>query len=141
MNQVRKTLTIIFWTFIALSLLTVILFETGIWDFGYYAGSSEQAEFLLTIMMELLTLAVIPLALKLFKLKNIHADLLKRKEEALGKWGILRLLMLEVPMLLNTLLYYAYANTTFGYMAIILCLTLFFVYPSKERCLSEVSEE
>ena len=141
MKQVRLTLTILFWAFIALSLITVVLFETGVMEFGYYAGSSEQAEFLLTIMLELLTLAMIPLALKMFKFSRIRADLIARKEEALNKWGILRLLMLEVPMLINTLLYYAYAKTTFGYMAIILCLTLTFVYPSQERCQSEVASE
>ena len=53
---------------------------------------------------------------------------------------LLRLLILLVPMLVNTLLYYAYGKTTFGYMAIILCLTLPFVYPGKERCESEVEE-
>lgn len=140
MNTVRRTLTILFWTFFALSLITVVLFETNILEFGYYASDNTQAEFLLTIMMEILTLAVIPVALKLFKFKNVRADLIARKAEALRKWGMLRLLLLEVPMLLNILLYYAYGKTTFGYMAIILLLTLPFVYPSMERCQSEVTE-
>lgn len=140
MKQVRLTLTILFWTILALALITVVLFETGILEFGYYASDQVQAEFLLTIMMEILTLAAIPLALKLFKFKSVRADLIARKAEALRKWGLLRLLLLLVPLLVNTLLYYAYANTTFGYMAIILCLTLPFVYPGKERCESEVTE-
>ena len=140
MKQVRLTLTVLFWTFIALSLLTVVLFETNILEFGFYASDNTQAEFLLTIMMEILTLAVIPVALKLFKFKNVRADLIARKAEALRKWGIFRLLLLEVPMFINTLLYYAYGKTTFGYMAIILLLTLPFVYPSMERCQSEVTE-
>ncbi|MBQ8712837.1 MAG: hypothetical protein IJ551_08505 [Prevotella sp.] len=57
------------------------------------------------------------------------------------KWGVLRLIMLEVPMLVNTLLYYAYANTAFGYMAIIIAITLPFVYPSMNRCMAETTEE
>lgn len=140
MKQVRLTLTVLFWTILALALITVVLFETGVFEFGYYASDQVQAEFLLTIMMEILTLATIPVALKLFKFKSVRADLIARKHEALRKWGLLRLLMLLVPMLVNTLLYYAYGKTTFGYMAIILCLTLPFVYPSKERCESEVEE-
>lgn len=140
MKQVKLTLTVLFWTFIVLSLITVVLFETNVLEFGYYASDNTQAEFLLTIMMEILTLAVIPVALKLFKFKKVHADLIARKAEALRKWGILRLLLLEVPMFVNTLLYYAYGKTTFGYMAIILLLTLPFVYPSNERCQSEVTE-
>ena len=140
MKNVKNTLTVLLWTVLALALTVVVLFETDVLMFGYYAGSGEQAEFLLTTMMELLTLAVIPLALKLFKFHRVHADLVSRKAEALRKWGLLRLLMLLVPLLVNTLLYYAYANVAFGYMAIILVIVLPFVYPSMERCQSETEE-
>ena len=140
MKNVKNTLTVLLWTVLALALIVVVLFETDVLMFGYYAGSGEQAEFLLTTMMELLTLAVIPLALKLFKFPRVHADLVSRKAEALRKWGLLRLLMLLVPLLVNTLLYYAYANVVFGYMAIILVIVLPFVYPSMERCQSETEE-
>jgi len=141
MKTTRNILCALFWTFLGLALLTVVLFETGCLEFGCFAGSGEQAEFLLTTMMELLTLAMIPLALKLFKFGKVHADLLSRKAVALKKWGILRLLMLVVPLLVNTLLYYMYANTAFGYMAIILVIVLAFVYPSMNRCIAETSEE
>lgn len=140
MKNVKNTLTVLLWTVLALALIVVVLFETDVLMFGYYAGSGEQAEFLLTTMMELLTLAVIPLALKLFKFPRVHVDLVSRKAEALRKWGLLRLLMLLVPLLVNTLLYYAYANVAFGYMAIILVIVLPFVYPSMERCQSETEE-
>ena len=140
MKNVKNTLTVLLWTVLALALIVVVLFETDVLMFGYYAGSGEQAEFLLTTMMELLTLAVIPLALKLFKFPRVHTDLVSRKAEALRKWGLLRLLMLLVPLLVNTLLYYAYANVAFGYMAIILVIVLPFVYPSMERCQSETEE-
>jgi hypothetical protein len=140
MKKVKNTLTVLLWTVLALALIVVVLFETDVLMFGYYAGSGEQAEFLLTTMMELLTLAVIPLALKLFKFPRVHADLVSRKAEALRKWGLLRLLMLLVPLLVNTLLYYAYANVAFGYLAIILVIVLPFVYPSMERCQSETEE-
>ena len=59
----------------------------------------------------------------------------------MSKWGMLRLLILEVPMVIDTLLYYIYMNTTFGYLAIILLLCLPFVFPSLNRCLAETSEE
>ena len=140
MKNVKNTLTVLLWMVLALALIVVVLFETDVLMFGYYAGSGQQAEFLLTTIMELLTLAVIPLALKLFKFKRVHADLVSRKAEALRKWGLLRLLLLLVPLLVNTLLYYAYANVAFGYMAIILVIVLPFVYPSMQRCQSETEE-
>ena len=141
MKQTRNILCALFWAFLALALFVVVLFESGVLFFGYYAGSGEQAEFLLVTMMELLTLATIPLSLKLFRFKGVRADLLTRKALALQKWGLLRLLMLFIPIFVNTMLYYMYANTTFGYMAIILVIVLPFVYPSMNRCIAETSEE
>ena len=44
------------------------------------------------------------------------------------------------PWLINTFMYYQTMAPTFGYMAIILMLCLFFVYPSMERCVDETSE-
>ena len=52
-----------------------------------------------------------------------------------------RLLMLCVPMIVNTVLYYVFMNVAFGYMGIILFLCLFFVMPTMDRCLSEIKEE
>ena len=64
-----------------------------------------------------------------------------KKEPALLKWGMLRLLILEVPMVSNTYLYYMYMNATFGYLAIILLLCLPFVFPTQSRCIAETTEE
>ena len=141
MKKTKNTLLVLLWTVLALSMLVVVLFETDVLEFGFYSSSSEQAEFLLTTMMELLTLVSIPVSLKLFKWKQIHTDLVRRKEKALLKWGILRLLLLLAPLFATTLLYYMYANVAFGYMAIILVIVLPFVYPSMERCIAETSDE
>ena len=45
--------------------------------------------------------------------------------------------MLLLPLWADTLLYYLYMNTTFGYLGIILVLCLPFVYPSESRCEAE----
>ena len=52
-----------------------------------------------------------------------------------------RLLILEAPMVVNTLLYYIYMNATYGYLAIILLLCLPFVFPTENRCIAETTEE
>ena len=54
--------------------------------------------------------------------------------------GMTRLIILEAPMVINTLLYYIYMNTTFGYLGIILLLCLPFVFPSLSRCEDETTE-
>jgi hypothetical protein len=140
MKQTQLLLMILFITSIVLPLAMVVLFETGIIATGIMAGDT-QSEFLLTSTMELVTLAFAFLSLRLFKFGRIHADLVNRQEKALLKWGYLRLLLIQAPLVINTLLYYLYMNPTFGYLAIILALCLPFVYPSMDRCMAEVSEE
>ena len=65
---------IFFITSIILPLAIVVLFETDIIALGIMAGDT-QSEFLLTSTMELVSLAFIFLALRLFKFGFIHADL------------------------------------------------------------------
>jgi len=48
--------------------------------------------------------------------------------------------MLLVPMLVNAVLYYLFMNVAFGYMAIILFLACFFVFPSQERSEQEYND-
>lgn len=139
MKQVRNILASIFWGLLGISVLVAVLFECEVLPMATW---SEQlsAEFLCRCVMEVVALAGIYLSLRLFKFQRVHHDLVTRKEPALKKWGILRLLLLEVPMLLNTLLYYMYMQTTYGYLAIIAALSLPFVYPTLGRCMDEVEE-
>ena len=134
MKHTRTVLMAQFAGILTAALFFVILFETDILESGIMAGADSQVEFAILTVMELLTIGCIPLALRLLKFKKIEADLQERHEEALLKWGVLRLSMLEVPLILNTICYYLFLNTPFGYMAIILLLCMAFVYPTKEKC-------
>ena len=125
---------------VVVAIAMVVLFETETLPTGVLA-EEKQSEFLLVSLMELTTLGGVFLALRLFKFEAVHRDLITRKAPALLKWGMTRLALLLVPMLVNTLLYYIYMNTTFGYMAIIQFLCLPFVFPSAGRCLAETTEE
>lgn len=129
----------LFWGSIVLAVLLAVLFETGLLPKAVWQDYASQ-EVMTLMIMELVTLAMIPLSLYLFKFGHVHADLLKRKEKALNLWGVLRLLMLLVPMIVNTLLYYMFMQTTYGYMAIILLICLPFVYPSLGRCKADTEE-
>lgn len=137
MTEVRNKLLALFVGMIVAALLIVVLFETGVCEDGVLTGVNPQVEFAFLTVMELLTIAMIPLALRLLKFKNIENELRERHLEALKKWGALRLLLLELPLVLNTLFYYLFLNTSFGYMAIILLICMAFVYPSEPRCAVE----
>lgn len=139
MKKTRNILMSLFWGSIVLAVLLAVLFETGLLPKAVWQDYASQ-EVMTLMIMELVTLAMIPLSLYLFKFGHVHADLLKRKEKALNLWGVLRLLMLLVPMIVNTLLYYMFMQTTYGYMAIILLICLPFVYPSLGRCKADTEE-
>lgn len=140
MKQVSKQLMLVYTLLVAVALVIVLLYELDVLETGVLADS-KQTEFIAMTGMELASLAAAFLGLRLFKFPKIHESLVTQKEPALLKWGMLRLLVLEVPMVSNTYLYYIYMNTTFGYLAIILLLCLPFVFPSVNRCIAETTEE
>lgn len=140
MKQVSKQLMLVYTLLVAVALVIVLLYELDVLEAGTLADS-KQTEFVAMTTMELTSLAAAFLGLRLFKFPKIHESLVTQKEPALLKWGMLRLLVLEVPMVSNTYLYYIYMNTTFGYLAIILLLCLPFVFPSVNRCMAETTEE
>lgn len=139
MKKVSKQLTLVYILLAAIALAIVVLYELDVLESGSLADS-KHTEFVALTVMELSTLAMAFLGLRLFKFPMIHIQLVTEKEAAMLKWDLLRLFVLEVPMIVNTYLYYMYMNPTFGYLAIILLLCLPFVFPSEGRCLDETNE-
>lgn len=139
----KKTINILrteLFASIIVAVVIVVLYETETLLPG---GLSEakNTEFLLTSLMELLTICLIPLSLRLFKFNKIHQALIATREQGLRKLGSIRMMMLCLPMVINTILYYLFMNVAFGYMAIIGFICLPFIYPSKGRCISETNEK
>lgn len=137
-NDTKRRLTTLFIAVVAVAAIIVAACETDILEAGVYAdGQFMQAEFVLTTLMELLTIAAVPLALRLFKMLGSKVC----DANALWRYGSVRLAMLAVPLLGNTILYYLFMNATFGYMAIITLIAMAFVYPTTDRCISETEHE
>lgn len=122
---------------ILVSAAIVALYETETLMPACLVGDAN-AEFITVSAMEILTICLMPLALRLFKLKRISKELATSGRQALAKWGSIRMAMLCLPMIANTLLYYMSGlNVAFGYMAIIGLICLVFIYPGTSRCMSE----
>lgn len=136
METIQKKLQLIFWIPIVLSAIIIILGELDIIPNGILAND-KQVEFVIMSMMEILTIIAIPVALKLFKFKAIANKLASDTFLHFERWGIVRLCLLNVPMVINLVCYYLFVGAGFGYLAIILFLSLFFVYPSLSRCYNE----
>jgi len=143
MKKVQKTLMVLFIVPIVIALLLVVIFETGILTKGT-CDANANGNFIMAALMELFTLIGIPTALRLFKFGIVERDLKQGGEkslDALKKWGTLRIGILVGLLLANTILYYIFMNTAFGYMAIVCFFALFFVYPSYGRCLGDINTE
>ena len=136
METIQKKLQLIFWIPIVLSAIIIVSGELDIIPNGILAND-KQEEFVIMSMMEILTIIAIPVALKLFKFKAIANKLASDTLLHFERWGIIRLCLLNVPMVINLVCYYLFVGAGFGYLAIILFLSLFFVYPSLSRCYNE----
>lgn len=140
MDSVRKVLTACFYFPIVVCLLMVLVFESD-WVEPWFDTDAVMVEYYLAIVMEIGTICFIPLAVRLFKFGFVHRDFERNAVPALQKWGVVRLDMLSIPMMVNTFLYYQFMNVAFGYLAIIGLLSMCFVYPSAARCEQETGNE
>lgn len=132
MNKTISLLRSVLIANVGVAVVIAALYELDILPSGMMTGR-PQDEFLSTISMELITIVFIPVALRLFKTKDVEKRLEEGDIKAFRKWGLVRILMITVPLVLNTLLYYSFMNTTFGYMALILLICLPFIYPAARK--------
>ena len=139
MEKTNKLLQIIFYSSVALSLLMVILFECNIIDSGFYAAYGKD-EFMAATTMELITICTIPVMLRTFKFGFIKRSVRLGGEAAMHQWSVIRMFILCLLMVINTLLYYMFMNVAFGYMGIILFLCIFMIFPTKERFKKEMED-
>ena len=125
----------------------VACFESGALMEGGYIGD-KQLEYYCALVMELVTIVLIPLALRLFRLKWVDKAIRKNPSKQLPVWRSIRLCLLTIMgtanrhrRMDNVFMYYQFVHPSFGYMAIIGLLTMAFVYPSAARCQAEEKME
>lgn len=138
MKKTQQSLMAAYIASLVISGLTVVLFETELLPSGILKSGGSD-EFVLTMVMELVSICAIPFMLRLFRFEAIRKKLVSA--EALLRFGMARLLALCLPMVINTILYYLYMNVAFGYLTIVLLLALTFIVPTKARCESEINNQ
>ena len=138
----KKTRNLLMTIFSGASLLATLLYILGEFlnvDMGIFAETTREQRFICSTVMILLTIALLPLSLRLFKFKRISNDLQQRKAPALAKWGTLRLCVMGALLVVNTFLYYAFEmEPSYGYLAVVTLLCMPFVIPTMSRCEEEV---
>ena len=143
MEKTVKNLRMLFLCSIAVALIIVLLYETEILLPGALALNNRLC-FVVATIMELLTIAIIPFALRLFKFRKVNGKLTESETtrwDNLLKYGSVRILLLAIPMIINVVCYYLFTLTAFAYMAIILFICMFFVYPTVDKCIAETTKQ
>lgn len=122
----------VYFTNLTTAIIIALLFEMLFFEPGLLAGN-EEASYWFGICGIGLLLVCIPLALKLMNFKHIKVAV-KESTKAYQTWSIMRLALLEGPLLFNTLAYYLLGcEPKFGYMALMIIVAHLFVWPSLDK--------
>jgi|GEM_PF-309522 len=111
-------------------------------DMVVFDQATRQQQFISSTVMILLTVGLLPLALRLFRFSRVNAQLMQQGAPALLRWGSLRLVILGALLVVNTFFYYAFGfESAYGYLAVITLLCMPFVVPTMSRCQAEVTQQ
>ncbi len=140
MKKTQQQLMLLFGTFLVLSAAIYVAGEFLHYDMSIFDDASHTTRFCIYTTMILLTVIMLPLALRLFKFRKVSDDLHLRQAAALRQWGSLRLIVMGLLLLVNTALYYAFGlEASYGYLAVVTLLCFPFVIPTMSRCKAELS--
>lgn len=110
----------------------VFIFETGMLPEGDL-GADEVFAYWLSMAGVALTIILLPLSLRLMKFKAVMKSVAE-SEMNYTRWSLIRIAMLTIPLLYNTLCYYLTGCvTTFAYMALMVAVGFMFIWPSRDR--------
>ena len=139
-NQLLKVLKSTYFILWVLPIILCLLYETGVFTQGIYANDARM-EYLLQTVCILLTVCLIPFSLRLFNLnlvKRIKELPLVEALKSYRRWSEVRMLLLCVPVLLNTSFFYLTQNTTGIFCAAMALIASLFCVPSESRIKNEL---
>ena len=134
---IQKSFLIGIWT---APILLAVLYETGIFQKGIHQGNA-QMEYVFQSVSILLTIGLIPFALRMFNLnlvKRIKELPLEQALKSYQKWSDVRLGLLFVPAILSVSFYYITMNTTNLFCACMALIATLFCIPSESRIKNEL---
>ena len=142
-EQIKKILTIQKCDFLGIWVAPIIiatLYETGVFQKGTFQGNA-QMEYIFQSVSILLTIGLIPFALRMFNLnlvKRIKELPLQQALKSYRIWSDVRLALLFVPAILGVSFYYVTMNTTNLFCACMALIATLFCIPSESRIKNEL---
>ncbi len=135
-QKVYKT-TLFVWWYTAILAIGIFVLVSFLFNDTIFT-EDPQLNFIFLTAMELITLCVIPFALRLFKFKWVKMLIKKQGTKGLLDLKASQILMLSGPMILNAVMYFLTRQVAHFYLAVILFLCMFFIYPSQEQLTNEL---
>lgn len=135
-QKVYKT-TLFAWWYIAILAIGMFVCFSFLFNDTIFT-EDPQLDFIFLTAMELITLCVIPFALRLFKFKWVKKRIKKQGTKGLLDLKASQILMLSGPMILNAIIYFMNRQVAHFYLAVILFLSMIFIYPSQEKLVNEL---
>ena len=124
----------------ALPLVYALLHETGVLSQGALAGDARM-EYIFQTIGILMTIVLIPFALRIFNLrlvKRIQELPLQQALKSYRIWADVRLALLVVPALINLQFYYLTLNNTGLFCTAMALIASLFCVPSESRIKNEL---
>ena len=139
-NRITMQLRAAFVACVVLGVVIISVFETRLGKQGGLAGD-KTAEFITYTVMILLTIVLIPFALKLHKTGLFKRAMASGETEPYARYRLFansRIALLGALWLLNGVFYEIFLRAGFGYLAIIGLVSMVFVWPTKARMRQEM---
>jgi len=127
--------------YIGITILLIVLFQSGIILEGAYAADFEMQYILETIGI-LTTIALVPFSLKVFSMKLnkvIKEAELQKALKLYQYWSNVRLMILAVVTFLNIFIYYMTLNSIGGLCALIGITASVFCLPGEKKLREELN--
>lgn len=123
-----------------LCILLVVLYEANVLPQGIWAGEARM-EYVLEVIAVLMTIVLIPVSLRMFKLSLVRYVRQLSLEAALRsyrRWSEVRMAMLLAPALFNFSVYYWTMDTTTLLCGCMVLIASLFCVPGRKRLLVEL---
>ena len=135
-SYLQHRLMMTFWTILTLTLLITVLLRTTDCCATLQVISNPVVEYVVDMLAVCLTIALVPLALRLMYCQSVRRKL----PEKYARWAWTRQLLLQSVCAIDAVCYGLFDKASYFYLAIISLLAMVFVYPSQKRCEAETSK-
>ena len=135
-SYLQHRLMMTFWTILTLTLLITVLLRTTDCCATLQVISNPVVEYVVDMVAVCLTIALVPLALRLMYCQSVRRKSPTNYERCASTLHSLH----EALFAIDAVCYGLFDKASYFYLAIISLLAMVFVYPSQKRCEAETSK-